>query len=130
MLSCISFLSHFWQFDLQFVHLHCHISAVFIIMIACYCLKHNRQSGRLCPTEVLQIAPESFKWLLLKFKQNKIVGYFKTAGSPEDCVHMQSKSVSYMCYPKSGIVHPLCDTPIYTQSRGIVFIAYLRRYGC
>jgi len=32
--------------------------------------------------------------------------------------------------PKSGIVYSVCSTLIHTQSRGIVFIAYLCRYGC
>ncbi|GAB0206968.1 hypothetical protein GRJ2_003162400 [Grus japonensis] len=32
--------------------------------------------------------------------------------------------------PKSGIVYPVCSMPIYTQSRGILFISCLRRDGC
>jgi len=35
-----------------------------------------------------------------------------------------------MLSKKVGLFNPVCDTPIYTQSRGIVFIAYLHRYGC
>jgi len=31
------------------------------------------------------------------------------------------------CCPESGIVYPVCSMPIYTQSRGIVFITYLCR---
>jgi len=35
-----------------------------------------------------------------------------------------------LCCPKSEIICPVCRTPIYTQSGGGVFIAYLPRYGC
>ena len=44
------------------------------------------------------------------------------------CVH--PSPVFHDVCPKSGIVSPACSTPTYTQSRDIVFIAYLRRYGC
>jgi len=36
-------------------------------------------------------------------------------------------SFTHVNCPKIGIV---CDTPTYTQSRGVVFLVYLRRYGC
>jgi len=31
---------------------------------------------------------------------------------------------------KSGIVYPLRDKPLHAQSRGMVSVVYLRRYGC
>jgi len=36
----------------------------------------------------------------------------------------------WCCFPKGGIVYPVCDTPVYPQGRGIVFIAHLCRYVC
>jgi len=36
----------------------------------------------------------------------------------------------HVCCSKSEIVHLVSNMPIYTQSRGIDFIAYLCRYGC
>jgi len=35
----------------------------------------------------------------------------------------------HLCSPKSGVIYPVHDQLIYTQRRGIVFIAYLCSYG-
>jgi len=44
----------------------------------------------------------------------------------QNAVNSQKKA----CCPKSEIVYPVWDMPVYTQSRAVAFITYLHRYGC
>lgn len=69
-LNFISFLSHLWQFDLQHVRLLWHISAVFIIMTAICCLRHNKKKWCVLLKSNLN-PPSKLKRLFLESQQNE-----------------------------------------------------------
>ena len=54
------------------------------------------------------------------------VGYGKTISAT---LSAQSHLGHQICCPISGTVYPVCSTLIYTQSRGLVFITSVCRYG-